>query len=86
MKRLLFSCSVLLMTGLYAGYFLPCEAVTVISVTAFVAGIIKLIKSENLYIKICSVMLSSALIIGTFLVPYCEAKNDIGFLQVKEKY
>lgn len=85
MKRLLFSCTVLLMIGLYAGYFLPCEAVAVITATAFVAGLIKTIKSENSYIKICSAMLSLSLIVGTFLIPYCDVKNDIGLSEGEKK-
>ncbi|MBE7028182.1 MAG: DUF4131 domain-containing protein [Ruminococcaceae bacterium] len=72
MKRLLFSCSLLLLAGIYIGYYLPCDAVAVILIAAAASGIIKTIKAQGVYMKISACFLCASLIIGIFLIPLCE--------------
>ena len=79
MKRLLFSCSVLLMAGLYAGYFLPADISFMVISAAIIAGIIKTLKSRDLYLKSAAIFLSCSLIIGLLMTPLTDNSHKTDF-------
>ncbi len=79
MRRLLFSCSLLLLAGIYLGYFLPSDAVTIVLIIAIASGIIKATKTRGAYLKVAACFLSFSLILGIFLIPISEHSQCNGF-------
>lgn len=79
MKRLLFSCTILLLAGIYLNYYLSADITAVILITAVISGVIKTIRARGSYMKIAACFLSFSLIMGLSIIPLYEYSHNHNF-------